>query len=278
MRGEVLAKLIRGGIFMAEDDQDFDPSIYTRPPKLDVAAAVALTIALLAALPLKAPPAVKKAAQKLRKAIVKLQAVWRERDRLAKPSDPRLVDVMADRAMGRLHGRIDAYAGLPAEAYPLATRAQDILNSLFLRGLEFLKDDYASQWAETKKLLDRIDEENLAADIDKIAGPEFLAEVRRIHKLYGNAIGVTQSREKLPVPSLVQPLRDVNAAIAVYSVQLLAVVMDEEADKTLRAAARAALQPMDDYRAGVARREARRATEATPDTPVPEVPDTPGDQ
>jgi hypothetical protein len=180
---------------------------------------------------------------------------------------------MADNAMGRLHGRIEDYAGLPAETYALAVRAQGILDSLFLTGLAFLKIDFKSQWAETKKRLDRIDEEKLAADIDKIAGPEFLAEVRRVHKLYGQALGLTESKEKPVIPGLVQPLREVISAISAYTIQVLAIVMDEDADKTLRAAARAALQPMDDYREAAARREASRATGATADTEVPEVPE-----
>lgn len=182
---------------------------------------------------------------------------------------------MADGAMGRLHGRLDDYAGLPADRYPLAARAQDILTALFRDGLAFLKSDFASQWSETEKMLQRIDEEGFTKDIDQIAGPEFLAEVRRIHKLYGEAIGVTRARGKAEVPSLVKPLRDVSGAITGYAIQLVAVIMDESADAATRTAARAALLPLDSYRAAAARREARRSGEATPETEVPDVPESP---
>lgn len=256
-------------------EDDFDPTAYARAPKLDVAGAVTLAIQLLASLP-KAPPApVKKAAQILRKRTVTLQSVWKERDRIAKPEDPRPVDVMADGAMGRLHGRIQDYAGLPADRFPLAERAQALLDTLFPDGLAFLTTDFSSQWSETEKKLQRIDEEKLAKDIDQIAGPEFLAEVRRIQTLYGEAIGATRARGKAEIPSLVKPLRDVSSAITGYAIQLVAVLMDVSADDAKRTAARAALTPLDSYRAAAARREARRSSEATPETDVPEVPDSP---
>lgn len=256
-------------------DDDFDPTAYARAPKLDVAGAVTLAIQLLTNVPKSPPTPVKKAAQILRKRTVTLQSVWKERDRIAKPEDPRPIDVMADGAMGRLHGRIDDYAGLPADRYPLSARAQQLAKSLFPDGLAFLTTDFASQWSETEKKLQRIDEEGLAKEIDQIAGPEFLAEVRRIHKLYGEAIGATRSRSKAEVPSLVKPLRDVSQAITGYAIQLVAVLMDAGTDAAKRTAARAALAPLDNYRAAAARREARRSSEATPETDVPEVPEGP---
>jgi hypothetical protein len=257
---------------MVEDA--FDVSIYARAPKLDVASGVALSIQLLATVPVKPVPAVKKAAQKLRKATIKLQGAWKERDRIEKPADPRPVDTMADAAMGRLVRRVDGYAGLPADRYPLALRAGEIMVTLF-PDLEFLQADYNSQWAETQKRIERIDEEGFANDIDRIAGSEFLAEVRRIHAIYGVAIGVTQAREKAAVPGLAEPLRDLSATIAAYAIQLAAVYMDADTDDSMRRAVRTALAPMDDYRVGAARRGARRVTEVTPDTSVPEVLDAP---
>lgn len=96
--------------------------------------------------------------------------------------------------------------------------------------------------------------------------------MRRIHKLYGETIGVTRARGKAEVPSLVKPLRDVSSAVAGYAIQLVAVIMDESADDATRTAARSALLPLDAYRAAAAKREARRSGEATPETEVPEVP------
>lgn len=258
-------------------DDDFDPSRYARAPKLDVPSAIALSIKLLAAVPKKAPTPVKKAAKALRNKVIALQSAWKARDRVEKRPDTRPIDVLADNAMSRLIGRIEDYAGLPAETYPLAARAQSILTTLFPNGASFLKNDYASQWAETQKRIERIDEENLEADIHAIAGPEFLKEVRRIHKLYGEAIGVTKQRAESPVPSVAQPLRDVGAAMTLYALQLVSVCVDEEASNEARSAAREALLPFDEYRAAAARREAQQSDDAsvTPDTAVPDVPAAP---
>lgn len=255
---------------------DFDPSSYARAPKLDVPSAVALGIKLLAAMPKNTSAAVKKAAKALRAKVVVLQSVWKERDRIQKQPDPRPIDIQADHAMSRLMGRIEDYASLPADRFPLASRAQGILVTLFPSGLSFLKSDYASQWAETQKRIERIDEESLAADIDTIAGVEFLAEVRRVHKLYGEAIGVTKQRSASPVPSLAVPLRDVGTAMTLYALQLVSVCLDEEASSDARAAAQEALKPFDDARAVAARRESHNGEDpaVSLNAEVPEVAET----
>lgn len=255
-------------------DDDFDPSLYTRSPKLDVPSAIALSIKLLAATPQNPPAPVKKAAKALRQKVLTLQSVWKTRDRVEKRVDPRPIDVLADNSMSRLVSRLEDYAELPEDTYPLATRARILLATLFPTGLSFLKLDYPSQWAETQKRLDRIDEEAFAADIDRIAGPEFLAEIRRAHKLYGEAIGVTKTNTSSPVPSLAPPLREVCTGITLYAIQLAAVRLDDEASPDARAAAREALRPLDEHRANAARREgAKEPSESvTPETEVPEVP------
>jgi len=254
-------------------DDDFDASLYTRSPKIDVPGAIALSVKLLAATPAHAPAPVKKAAKALHQKTLKLQSIWKSRDRIDKRIDARPFDVLADHTMSRLVSRIEDYAGLPEETYPLANRARAILATLFPTGLAFLKEDYPSQWAETQKRLDRIDEEGLAADINTIAGPEFLAEVRRVHILYGEAIGVTKSNSSSPVPSLTFPLREICTSITLYAMQLAAVRLDDEASDEQRIAAREALRPLDEYRASAARRDAARDSgePVTPETEVPEV-------
>src|SRR5215470_14580401 len=94
----------------------FDPSEYMRAPKLDVASAVALCMALLAAVPKSAPARTKKAAQRLRKATVALQDAWTARQKLAPAGaseDPRPADVRLDRAWSALSARLQAFASLP---------------------------------------------------------------------------------------------------------------------------------------------------------------------
>ena len=69
-------------------------------------------------------------------------------------------------------------------------------------------------------------------DINKLAGPEFLTEVRRTHEIYGKALGVTQA-EELPLDvRLGEPLRELGQAIVDYSLQLLAHAKAEPSAST----------------------------------------------
>jgi hypothetical protein len=80
---------------------------------------------------------------------------------------------------------------------------------------------------------------------DALAGPEFLLEVRRAHKAYGIAIGVTKPPEEAPEVNLADPLRVLARAIARYGIAVAGMADDELA--TL-AAMRKALRPIDDFR------------------------------
>lgn len=246
-------------------DDDFDASSYLRLLKLDVPGALALSIALLGAVPPGAPRPVATAARELRKKAVALRAAWRVRDRAERHRDPRPVDILADAAMERLYRRMEEYAGLPYEQHPLALRAEDLLHRLFPSRLSFLSGEFTSQWAVTQTLLDIIDNEKLGPDIDRISGPEFLAEVRRLHEIYGEAIGVSRPSESLRVPSLSAPVREVCGAVVRYAAQLVSTLLDVEADLETRQAARMALAPIDVLRAG------RRLPAVTAEAEVPEV-------
>jgi hypothetical protein len=254
---------------------EFDPIPYVRPPILDVASGVALGVALLSAAPKGAPEGVRKAARKVRKETLALQAAWGKSDASPAPPDKRKADMRIDNAWGILLDRLDSYASLPAADFPKAARAREICDAISPKDREWLKLPYGAEWAESDKRLKKIDAEGLAADIDTLAGPEFLVEVRRAHEAYGIAIGVTKAPEEAPPVNLADPLRALSRAVARYGL-VIAAMVDEDAASV--ATARRALKPIDDHRDGQARRSAAgtRGEEtpppATPTTPVPEVP------
>lgn len=262
---------------MADPAEDFDPTPYFRAPKLDVPAAIGLGCALITAVPKGLGSAVNKAAARLRETIVALQRVWAANSLLVKNADPRPADQDIDGAWGRLYRRIEDYAGLPRDRYPRATRAQELLQTLFDKGLSFTQLPYAAEWSESGKRIDLIDKEKLAADVDAVAGPEFLADVRITHKRYGEVLGITRTATPAQDPTpLVAPLRAVTRAIPAYAIQIIATI-DGDRPETL-ATARAALLPLDSHRAAAARR-AQGAKEppatppaATPTTPIPNLP------
>lgn len=252
---------------------EFDASPYVRPPILDVASGVALGIALLSAAPKPAPETIKKAAQKVHKETVALQAAWAKSDAQPAPVDKRKADMRIDNAWAIFLDRLEAYASLPVADFPKAARARELVDTL-AKDREWLKAPYEAEWAQSEKRLNRIDDEGLAADLDTLAGPEFLKEVRAAHKGYGVALGVTKAAVEAPEVNLADPLRALARAIGRYGVAVAGTV-DDDKPATI-AAARKALRPIDDFREAQARRtseggQAAPATPAvTPTTPVPE--------
>lgn len=251
---------------------DFDPALYTRMPRFDVAAGIALSRQILASLPGRPPAPLKRCAERLGHETETLQRVWREREAEAATTDPRPIDTMADNAWRNLHDRLSAYAGLPSELYVEAGRAAELTGVLFPEGLSFLKLDYSSQWAESERRLQHIAAERLEAEVNKLAGPAFLTEVRRCHALYGDAIGVSKPKERrAPIP-LSEPLRTMTQALIALCAQLVALYYEGDADH--RAAVRAALRPIDDFRAAALRRARGGNTPVLPPSP-PADPATP---
>lgn len=250
---------------------DFDPSLYTRMPRFDVAAGITLSRQILAALPGRPPAPLKRCAERLGHETETLQRVWREREAEAATTDPRPIDTMADNAWRNLHDRLSAYAGLPSELYPEAGRAAELTAVLFPEGLSFLKLDYSSQWAESERRLQHIGAEKLETEVNKLAGAAFLTEVRRCHVLYGDAIGVSKPKERRsPIP-LSEPLRTMTQALIALCAQLVALYYEGDSDH--RAEVRSSLRPIDDFRAAAL----RRARGGNPPAPIPPVPTPPVD-
>jgi hypothetical protein len=253
---------------------DFDATPYVRPPVLDVAGGVALGVALLSAAPKPAPSNVQKAALKVRKETLALQAAWAKSDAAPAPPDRRKADMRIDNAWGILLDRLASYASLPVASVPKAARAQELIHIISPHDREWLKLPYGAEWAESEKRLKRIDGDGLEADVDALAGHEFLVEVRAAHKAYGLALGVTKAAEEAPAVNLAEPLRALARAIGRYGVAVAGMVDDDPA--TL-AVVRKALRPLDDFRDAQARRNSNASTPAdasppaTPTTPVPEV-------
>lgn len=254
---------------------DIDGTLYMRAPQADVATMVALGVSLLSAVPKGAPPQVKGAAKTLRTSVVALQAAWGQAASLGPVVSKRVADTATDSAWGCLEARLSAYARLPVAKHPRARRAQEIHQALFSdRGLEFLTKAFKTQWAEGEKRLKRIADDGYAEDIDELAGPEFLAEVRSTHKAYGKALAITQAEPPAADANLLEPLREVGRRVVGHALQLLAwASSDSEADEAVRRA----LKPIDDHRAAAPRRHATPEEpapepEATPTTVVPDVP------
>ena len=164
------------------------------------------------------------------------------------------------------------------EGFADGQRAAQLKQELFPTGLDFLAFDLDSEWAESQKRLDIIDERRLAGAVDDLCGTHFLQHVRSAHVEYGRVLGKTEALpEETPAVALVEPLRALGLGIRDYATQVVAWSLHESG---ATGAAAAALRPIDRYRARRAAGAAGKAgagpdatepAEATPDTPMPEV-------
>ena len=253
--------------------EEIDPTPYARPPKFDVPSAVTIGLALLTAMPKPAPDHVRAAATKVRKDTVALQLAWGKSGLPVTPRDRRKADLRVDTAWGGLLDRLESYSRLPVATYPRAARARELCDIISPNDREWLKFVYESEWAESNKRLVWIDEQGLTKDVNELAGPDFLTEVKDAHADYGIALAVTKPAPEVLEYKLAEPLQSLARSIGRYT---LAVVTMADDDAASIAVVRRALRPVDDYREGQARRarasgSAVDATPVTPTTPIPEV-------
>ncbi|UQA62468.1 hypothetical protein [Polyangium aurulentum] len=231
-------------------------------------AGIALCRALVAASSKTFPAPITKAAKKISDTADKAQAALALRQKaLGKVSedDIRLVDQAGDASWGALRMRLLGYAELPVAKYPDAKRAAELVINLFgPDGLSFLKETYPVQWSTADTILKRIDDEGLQKDLDRIAGKDFLANVRAQHQAYGAMVQSVLLREQAETVNLADHVRAMGRAIVEYATKVCASADEDDADTVT--AARAALRPLDAYRESAARRSSTSAS--SPEAPA----------
>ncbi len=247
-----------------------DPSIYTRAPIVTAASGAALARALIGACPATLPANVQKARAKLERASEDATAALGERQRasgVVSDEDARSLDQETDTSWGALRGRLLAWTLLPAERFPQAERAAQLVTQLFgPGGLTFLQSDYPTQSSVAEAILRRVDADGLQPSIDELAGPDFLAQVRHAHARYVAMVSARlQRQEAESTESLATHARALQAAIVDYATKVCATVdADDPASEHVAATA---LRPIDAFREDSARRLAtRRAGKASPGT------------
>jgi hypothetical protein len=141
---------------------------------------------------------VQHALRRLVSAESELAQAARRREPASRPELRQPADLAADNAWTALYERLRAYAMLPAEHVPAARQAQELLRTLFPDALAFLRLPYEAQWAEADSRLRTIEHLRLGADVQRLGGSEFLAEVQRTHEAYGRVLGLGRHREARP--------------------------------------------------------------------------------
>jgi hypothetical protein len=205
----------------------FDPTPYVHAPVITVATGATLALSLVDACPKTAPANVKKAAKHLKATAEKARADLAERNRVLgvfTDEDSRVLDNEADRAWGALRMRLQAMAMLSPERFPKTKRAAELDTVLFVDGLEFLKAEYKSQSTSMAVLLKRIDDDHLEADVNAIAGPDFLKAIRDVQPRYEAMVSERLRRDNATGQNLSATVRGLQAAIVNYASKMVGTI------------------------------------------------------
>jgi hypothetical protein len=255
----------------------FDPADYVHAPIITVSTGVTLALALADACPANASPTVVKARDRLSNAAVRAREALADRNRALgtfSEEDTRTLDNEADRAWGGLRMRIQAMAMLPAARFPKAARAAEIDTLLFSAGMDFLNAEYGEQSTRMSAILTQIDRDNLAGEVDAIAGGEFLQAVRDVQPRYEVMVRERLRRDKAMGQNLLDIMRGLQAVIVNYAAKTIATIEDD--DPATVEAARIALLPIANHRSASKAREAAEAkAPAAPAAPTAGAPTTP---
>lgn len=243
---------------------ELEPTNYSPLPILDLGAATAMGTGLLNAKPGDMPAFVNEAAEYMREVVDGSLMSWGS-ERGPGPDLRRPADASLDRSWGAVFTRLKAFAELPHDEYATAKEAAALMERIFPDGLAFLRLPYAQEWAESERRIQMIDNEKFAKTLDKVAGPEFLQQVRRNHVVYGEVLGITKPNPAPQGPARAENLKSLRKAISRYVFAVLASAVDEESTQR----ALQALRPIDTFRANAqARRAASSNVEVEEEPPV----------
>jgi hypothetical protein len=135
---------------------------------------------------------------------------------------------------------------IPSDVTPDAATAQRIALSLFPSGTSFGTADAATVWVHSRRLLERIDTEGLAASIDALVHPALLASVRRAHAELGAATGLAGRGDAGDAQSLAEACARFAFAVTSYARAMSVGIGDRDHEAAARFAK--ALAPIDTYR------------------------------
>ena len=167
----------------------------------------------------------------------------------------RAADQALDAAFSATYDWLTGFSRLP-ETYEATKTAGRLLGTLFPEGLKFTQLPFKLQWAEADARLSLIAKDSsFEAAFTALGGGAFLENLKKAHKEYGDALGITTTRAADPsVPNLQEPLLAVRNAIRTYALRVLAHA--DEHDPEL---AEALLAPLATWESRTATRSANAA-------------------
>jgi len=186
---------------------------------------------------------------------------------------PHVLDPPLDRSLSLARQWLDAILALDEPENTLRDAAKRIYEVFFADGLTYLNFPYLRQWSAIRARLTVADELGLDAAFAELNGTCFIAAIRRLHTLYGDALGITDARVTVDVEAKLRPFAD--ATRNEMRVYIEKVVASVEPDEPATADAMTALlQPLADFTAksaspGAQTVESDSQSGETPDVETP---------
>ena len=246
--------------------ETFDPTPYQRVPRLTVEGALALAKALLAAKPADATE-LSRVADKLQRLVDEVDGAIASQKSEAMPIDYTMqveLDGVTDALWGTLRGRLETWAafahpgltdviealGDDADAQASLTAAQKkasqarlLVGQLFgADGLKFTQTTFAEQARTMAGILQLIDKEGIAAQLDALVGTEVLAGLRACQRQYEAMVEGRMAGTERKSADLVGLRGKLQRAIKRYNSAVLLILDEDEPSSLDRVIA--ALQPV----------------------------------
>jgi hypothetical protein len=166
-----------------------------------------------------------------------------------------------------LYQALGAIGALPPDVSDRGARANALSTSLFPEGVGFTRLTAEGAWAEAKRRIDRLRNEDLEEELAAVVGADFVAAIRTRTAALANAIGTGDAPMVPPRPTAVkEAIKRFSRAVSFYCRTLVHDYAKDDDEAAARF--RAATAPLDEHRAtrrergrsrrGAATSEARR--------------------
>ena len=223
--------------------QMLDISQYVVPTRFSGLSGVFLARALLRSAPDTPSARVHQSLIAVREAAEHLRAVVR--GRMQRQPSLRPLDARLDAGWVAMRESIEARSRLLGT--DLADEAAKLLSVVFPDGTNFVRMNYREQWAASQLHLERIREEDLAGQVEQIAGTGYLEYVEQAHLAFGKALGLGEEPPpNLDTTALQRATTELAHAIADYG-RVLAGELDRTDDESM-GAFKQAMAPIDAQR------------------------------
>lgn len=212
-------------------DVPFNPSDVIQRTRMTAPLAVLVAGQMVAACPSDANERTRQMCDAMSDRRGALAAVLNVRKR--KPGGLRPYIAKLDNAWGSFDRRLEAAASVP-DGGELASAAAHLRGTILPHGVSDLHADVATKHIESQRMLDVIREQNLSGEIDRIAGPGFLAAARAAHAALTDAAGLGAEAVQFGPRDVALALANLTSVIQLYVIRLAAEVDPGDAASVTR--------------------------------------------